>query len=242
MITALGACGSSGTHLDSGAAATTTTSGTRAAAQNASCGGADEAFPVETATGPAPDQAEVFADAPGMALRRFLDAGGDPGGGGFVWTGGDWLVLHRGDAVVVYGYRSARGFAYADADRAENAWTVSRYGTCHPRIVGSSGWRVNGTSDPKVSYVVIRYFTHPSCYPPGHTVELDRVEVAESGTEVGLTVFLKPDEPAPGADVSSCGALGEAGVEATTKVTLRHPLGDRTLLDYGAVPHAPPSE
>ncbi|HVV37251.1 MAG TPA: hypothetical protein VHC63_11655 [Acidimicrobiales bacterium] len=41
--------------------------------------------------------------------------------------------------------------------------------------------------------------------------------------------------------MSSCGALGQAGVEATTKVTLQHALGDRALLDYGAVPHAPPS-
>jgi hypothetical protein len=227
-------CGSSGTKLNANTTSTT-------APRSASCGGPDEAFPVDTATGPAPDQSAVFADPPGAALRAFLDAGGDPGGGGFVWTGGEWLVLHRGDNVVVYGYRADRGFAYADADLKDGRWNVSRYGTCHPRVVGSSGWERDGEPDPSASHVLVRYFTQASCYPPGDPVPLDRVDVDESPTEVGLTLFLKPDDPPAGYTGAGCSGLETNPVERHTRVELKAPLGSRALLDYGAVPHAPPS-
>jgi hypothetical protein len=215
------------------------------AAGKIGCSGAEPAFAVETVAGPAPDPTKLFADAPGRALRAFLDNGGEANRSGFIWQNGDWVVLERTEARVMYGYRSDSGLAFASVDTTTGRWQVRGYGTCGPRFLGTSTWRTDGHLDRNALFMLVNYDSGSSCYPPGDIVPVDHVVVTETATEIGLAVYLKKDEPPPGwkppkLPKGSHFACGGVGMTGQTRVDLKAPVGDRTLLDYGAYPHEPP--
>jgi hypothetical protein len=90
--------------------------------------------------------------------------------------------------------------------------------------------------------MLVNYDSGSSCYPPGDIVPVDHVVVTETATEIGLAVYLKKDVPPPGwkppkGSRYMCGGVGMTG---QTRVDLKAPVGERTLLDYGAYPHEPP--
>jgi hypothetical protein len=223
----------------SGSTVTVSSATTAPASEMATCGGDDQAFPVEVLTDAAPAESVIFGDSPGAALQAFLEAGGDPGGGGFIWTGGEWLVLHRGETRVQYAYRSERLLAYANSDLKSAGWNVSNYGTCQPQIVGASPWRIHGSVDRAASYVTISYSPLTSCHEAVPT-EAD-VTVTETESEVGLLLRLTPEDPAPNpSEPEACPAIGVVHDPIRKRVELDAPLGNRVLLDYGTVGHTPP--
>jgi hypothetical protein len=211
------------------------------AAGKIGCGGQEPAFAVKTITGPAPDQTRLFADEPGRALHAFLNHGGEPNKSGFIWHNGDWVVLRRAHDKVTYGYRSDTGLAYAVIDTSRGPWKISGWGGCETRYLGTSTWQTDGHLNAANSFILVNYDSGSSCYPPGDIVPVDHVDVTETDTEIGLAVFLKKDEPPPHWKKPPgrhfCGGLGMTG---QTRVELKAPVGSRTLLDYGAYPHAPP--
>ena len=206
------------------------------------CG--DRTFPAAGLT--APTGAEKASGPEFDALRAALAMFGSEFPGSAGWT---WQLAGRDDTGAVFLSRVADTAGSStwnsiDVSLDAGTWKPSGMGGCVPRVVlsaefGPAAWALDPafpapTAATTQLHILVWELACSSGSPATGRISAPVVQYAAAS--VTITLGVRPIQVAPGTGVTCPGPPGTPAM-----LTLAEPLGNRTLLDGGLVPPAPPS-
>jgi hypothetical protein len=203
------------------------------------CG--DRTFPAAGLT--APTGAEKASGPEFDALRDALAKFGSEFPGSAGWT---WQLAERDETGAIFLSRTDASGSWISIEVSANTsgWKPTGMGECVPRVVlsaefGPATWALDPSFAPPVAaatqlHILVWERTCSSGSPATGRISAPVVQYA--ATSVTITLGVRPLEASPGTGYT---CQMPPGTPAT--MTLREPLGSRTLLDGGLVPPAPPS-
>lgn len=206
------------------------------------CG--DRTFPAAGLT--APTGAEKASGPEFDALRAALAKFGSEFPGSAGWT---WQLAGRDDTGAIFlsrGTDAAGSTTWNSIEVSADAsgWKPTGMGGCVPRVVlsaefGPASWALDPAFPTPVATTTQLHILVWELACSGGSPATGRISapvVQYAATSVTITLGVRPLQVAPGTALT---CPGPPGTPAT--MTLAEPLGNRTLLDGGLVPPAPPS-
>lgn len=193
----------------------------------------------------APTGAEKASGPEFDALRAALTQFGSEFPGSPGWT---WQLAGRDDTGAIFlastDAAGSNAWVSVEVSADANGWKPDGMGQCEPRVVpsaefGPATWAVDPSFAPPTAaatqlHILVWEGTCSSGSPATGRISAPIVQYAAAS--VTITLGVRPLPASPGT-VFTCPV--PPGTPAT--MNLAEPLGNRTLLDGGLVPPAPPS-
>ncbi len=209
-------------------------------AATATCGG--RTFPVSGFEAPTGAEKEVGPEFD--ALRESIDLFGPEFRGSDAWT---WRLAGSDDHGAIFLARTddlgPPGWISVEVTATDGAWMPLNWGQCEPHAVlsdeyGSATWALDPSvapPDESTTELHILVWERTCSHGSPATGRMSAPVVIDAPTTVTITIGVRPIEGPPGFALSCPLPPGTPAI-----LRLPEPLGERTLLDGGYVPPAPP--